>query len=46
MEKSKRPPDSMIWWGKPEDLESWFDVVYGRKKKQEATFDIDPRDIG
>lgn len=43
--KEKRPPDSLIWWGSTEEIEDWFDVIFQRKNKEEASFEIDPRDI-
>jgi len=44
--KEKRPPDNVIWWGTTEEIEHWFDMVFGRKEKEEAILEIDPRDIG
>lgn len=34
--KEKRPPDKIIWDGKPSEIEEWFDRVYNRKKKKVA----------
>lgn len=47
--KEKRPPDMMIWWGSPEDIEEWFDKVYDRSptsNNDELEFVIDEKDIG
>jgi hypothetical protein len=34
MPQDKRPPDIMIWDGKPEDIEDWIDKVYNTKKQE------------
>lgn len=46
--KEKRPPETMIWWGSPEDIENWFDRVMGRKSKEQEVvmLDITEDDIG
>jgi len=46
--KEKRPPDKMIWDGSVEDIEDWFERVFGKKPKlqDEFTFDISEDDIG
>lgn len=46
--KEKRPPETMIWWGTPEDIEKWFDRVMGRKQKTQDTvfLDLSEDDIG
>jgi len=31
--KEKRPTETMIWEGSPEELERWFDRVFDRKNK-------------
>jgi hypothetical protein len=31
MPKEKRPPDKIIWWGTPEELEEWIEKVYPSK---------------
>jgi hypothetical protein len=31
MQKEKRPPDKIIWWGTEDDLDEWLDKVYNRK---------------
>lgn len=33
MPSDKRPPESIIWDGSPEELEEWIDNVYDLKKK-------------
>lgn len=37
--KEKRPTEKMIWEGKPEELEEWFDKVFDRKKKNNSPND-------
>lgn len=32
MEKSKRPPELMIWDGSSEEIDEWIDKVYGSKE--------------
>ena len=44
MEKSKRPPELMIWDGTSEEIDEWTDRVYGSKEavdpyKSEFTID-------
>jgi len=39
--KEKRPTETMIWEGSPEELETWFDRVFDRK-----TTTINPNDPG
>lgn len=34
--KDKRPPESLIWEGTPEELEGWLDKVFDRKNKEET----------
>ncbi len=46
--KEKRPPDNLIWYGTPEEVEKWFDKVFsrkGHKDDDEAVLMIDPREI-
>lgn len=48
MPDDKRPPEKMIWWGTPEEIESWIERVYDYKKskeKDEVTFIIRDEDI-
>lgn len=45
--KEKRPPDSVLWWGSPEELEDWLDKVMNRKEKEpDVGFVIQSEDIG
>lgn len=46
--KEKRPPDDIIWYGTPEDLDRWFDKVLDRKEKpgEEVLLDIRDDEIG
>jgi hypothetical protein len=46
--KEKRPPDKIIWDGSVEDIDDWFDRVFGRKSKidDEFVFTINEDDIG
>lgn len=36
MPKDKRPPEIMIWWGKPEEVEKWLEEVYDYKKNKQG----------
>ena len=46
--KEKRPPDDMIWYGTPEDIDRWFDRVFNKKRApdQEVILDISEDEIG
>jgi hypothetical protein len=45
--KEKRPPDTILWWGSPEELEDWLDRVMGVKEpEQDISFVIQEGDIG
>lgn len=46
--KEKRPPDSILWYGTPEELDIWFDKVLDRKETpgQEVILDIREDEIG
>jgi hypothetical protein len=33
--KEKRPPEKMIWWGTPENIEEWMEKVYPTSGKKE-----------
>lgn len=47
--KEKRPPDKLIWYGTPEDIEKWFKKVFKTKDntdQEEFVFQIDDDDIG
>lgn len=44
----KRPPDRLVWWKAPEEIEKWFDRVFDRKKDdnpEESVFIIDDSEI-
>jgi len=36
----KRPDESLIWDGTPEELDKWFDRVIRKKEPQEVVFDL------
>lgn len=39
--KEKRPPDTVLWWGTPEDLEEWLDKVLGTgRETKDDTIDF------
>lgn len=38
--KDKRPPDSIIWEGTSQDMDSWMDRVYKNKEDSEMSFVI------
>lgn len=38
MPKDKRPPEHMIWYGTPDEIEDWIDKVYGRGGKEAEDF--------
>lgn len=49
--KEKRPPDRILWWGSPEELEDWIDLMYDKKGKQSSAdefilVDVSEDDIG
>jgi len=39
--QEKRPPESMIWDGTAEDIESWLDRVFKKKEETKAHIVID-----
>lgn len=45
--KDKKPPESMIWDGTPEEMEEWLEKVFDNKNKnsQEVTFQIKDSEI-
>jgi len=44
--KEKRPPDSILWWGSPEELEDWLDKVMHREEPEpDIGFVIQSEDI-
>lgn len=36
--KEKRPPEHMIWYGTPDDIENWIDKIYDRKGPEKEDF--------
>jgi hypothetical protein len=46
LEKSKRPPEMMIWDGTGEEIEDWLDKVFGRKDDDKIELVISEADIG
>lgn len=46
--KEKRPPDEIIWYGSPEEMDRWFDKIFDRKDTpgQEVILDIRDDEIG
>lgn len=46
--QEKRPPDNILWYGTPEELDHWFDKVLDRKELpgQEVILDIREDEIG
>lgn len=45
LEESKRPPDSLIWDGTPEEIESWLDSVLKNKNKRQDEFTFYPDEV-
>lgn len=46
MPKDKRPPESIIWDGTPEELEEWIEKAFDHKKgSNEITFNVKPSEI-
>ena len=47
LSSDKRPPESIIWDGTPEEMEDWLNKVFDTKKKEQAeiTFQIKDTDI-
>lgn len=44
--KEKRPPDSILWWGSPEELEDWLDkVMHHEEPEPDIGFVIQSEDI-
>lgn len=31
MQKEKRPPDKIVWWGTEDEIDDWLDRVYNRE---------------
>lgn len=46
--QEKRPPDNILWYGTPEELDNWFDKVLDRKDPpgQEVQLEIRDDEIG
>ena len=46
--KDKRPPESIIWDGTPEEMEEWLDNVFAshdKKKDNEIMLKVKPSEI-
>jgi hypothetical protein len=45
--KEKRPPESMIWYGTPRDIDDWFKKVFktNDKNPNEITLEISDEEI-
>ncbi len=43
----KRPPEDMIWWGSPEEIDNRFDKVFKRNENPEhdILLEVDDREI-
>jgi hypothetical protein len=37
----KRPPDLMIWDGSPEEIDSWLESVFNKKRDNKLEISID-----
>jgi len=46
LEKSKRPPEMMIWDGTGDEIENWLDKVFGRKPDDKVELIISDSEIG
>ena len=46
LEKSKRPPEMMIWDGTGDEIEDWLDRVFKRKPDDKIELVISEADIG
>lgn len=46
LEKSKRPPEMMIWDGTGDEIENWLDKVFGRKPDDKIELIISDSEIG
>ena len=47
--KDKRPPDDILWYGTPEELDKWFDKVLDRDyqdPEKAVILDISEDEIG
>ena len=45
LSKEKRPPESVIWDGTPEEMEDWLDRVFNKKINDTLTLKIEPSEI-
>lgn len=43
--KDKKPPESMIWDGSPEEMEEWLEKVFDNKHQKDVTFSINPKEV-
>lgn len=43
--KEKRPPDSIVWDGTPEEMDEWLDKVFDNKHKETMDLIIKPSDV-
>lgn len=43
--KEKRPPESMIWNGTPEEIEEWLDKVFDHKHQDTVDFKVKESEI-
>jgi hypothetical protein len=46
LEKSKRPPEMMIWDGTGDDIDNWLDRVFDRKSDDKIELVISDNEIG
>lgn len=47
LSKEKRPPERMIWYGTPDEIEDWFDKVFSNRTPQnEFVVQVSEDDIG
>lgn len=43
--KEKRPPDSIVWDGTPEEMEDWLDRVFNKNIKDTLDLKFNPKDV-
>jgi hypothetical protein len=43
--KEKRPPDKILWDGTSEEMDRWFEDVFGEASSTAKTITIDPSTI-
>jgi hypothetical protein len=49
LSRDKRPPEKMLWYGAPEEVDDWLDRALGVKKtnyQNTIEFEIDEGEIG